>query len=298
MSIVITASTGNIGRPLTDSLLTAGRNVTLLVRNPAKVEDFAARGATVIQADQTDEASVIEATKNCETLFWLNPPKLDAEDFMAYYAILARVAAKAVTTNGIQRVVLLSTVGAHLDIDTGVIRGLHETEKILDGTTENITFLRPGYFMENLLAQIQPIMSMNSIFLPVSHGATIPPVATRDVAEIAANILLDSSWSGRNVVEIAGPAMSFGEIAGVIGMVLGKTIQHVEVTAEQAIESMMGMGLSRDSATKVVDMHACIDAGNLDFESPDAVVTTPTDLETFVREVMLAMIDRAETAEG
>ena len=50
---------------------------------------------------------------------------------------------------GLQRLVLLSSVGAHLPAGTGPVLGLHRAESILVDAAPHVTFLRPASFMDN-----------------------------------------------------------------------------------------------------------------------------------------------------
>ena len=73
MRITVTAPTGNIGRALTERLLEAGTEVTLLARSPEKVGDFVERGARVVEGSLENLAAVQEATEAADALFWLTP---------------------------------------------------------------------------------------------------------------------------------------------------------------------------------------------------------------------------------
>ena len=288
MSIAITTPTGNIGKPLAHHLLDAGAEITLLARDPAKVQDLVDRGARVAQGDLTDADFVKSATEGAHTLFWLNPPRFDVEDFVAYYEQLSQIGADAVTANGIERTILLSSIGAQLDHGTGVVLGLHAAEAILGESVQNITMLRPNFFMENFLSYIPTMKDMGSMFLPARPEAVISPIATRDIAQSAAARILDSSWSGKTVVELHGVGdMSLAEAAKTISDAVDKPIQAVQVSVEQAVEALMGMGMSTDCAQKLAELYVGIDEGSLrpEFERT-AESTSPTTLEQFAKEVL------------
>ena len=129
MKITVTASTGNVGRPLTEKLLAAGAEVTLIARSPDKVKGFAERGARVVQGSVEDSGTVQAATEGADALFWLTPPSFTAEDWRAYQNSLGEVVAQAARSRPGMHVVNLSSVGAHLSEGTGPIKGLHDVEQ-------------------------------------------------------------------------------------------------------------------------------------------------------------------------
>ncbi|HMB70326.1 MAG TPA: NAD(P)H-binding protein, partial [bacterium] len=167
MKVAVTTPTGNIGSVVTDKLLAAGADVTLLVRDPGKVKAFADRGAKAVAGSLDDAEYVTLATRGADCLFWLTPPNYAAPDFRGYQNEVGRCAAAAVKSNGISRVVHLSSLGAHLDSGTGPILGLRDIEGMFADTGAHVTNLRPGMFMENHLMSLPTILEAGSVFLPV-----------------------------------------------------------------------------------------------------------------------------------
>jgi uncharacterized protein YbjT (DUF2867 family) len=264
MSIVITAPTGNIGSKLTEKLLDAGADVTLLARHPDKLSAQVARGAKVAQGSQEDEAFVLAATRGASALFWLTPPNFATPDFRAYQRKMGAIVAKAITVNKIPRVVHLSSIGAQLGHGVGPVNGLHDIEKAIDAVATNVTHLRPGGFMENVLMSLDTIKTAGAMFMPVSGGAKTPMVATRDIAEAAAKLLLDGSWTGKRAVTLYGPEeLGFATVATILTEVLGKPVSFVQVTPDQARQAMLGKGLTPDMVSQYVEMYDAFDTGRI-----------------------------------
>jgi uncharacterized protein YbjT (DUF2867 family) len=288
MKVAVTTPTGNIGKVVTDRLLQAGADVTLLVRDPAKVKGFTDRGARAVACNLEDGDSVTRATRGAECLFWLTPPNYAAPAFRAYQNRLGRAAAGAVKANGIRRVVHLSSVGAHLESGTGPILGLHDTEQMLAATGASVTNLRPGMFMENHLASLPTILQAGSVFLPVPGGVRANFIATRDVGAIAAARILDAGWSGRHDPELRGPEdLTFDEVAAAIGEALGTPVRHVQVGPEQLRDALAGMGASPDAAKTMAELFDGIASGRLEHTRPPSAETTgATTFAAFAREVM------------
>ena len=60
-------------------------------------------------------------------------------------------------------------------------------------------------FMDNLLRQVRAIKEQGTIFDVISPDRKLPIVATRDIAAIAARLLLDDSWTGQQAIPLLGP---------------------------------------------------------------------------------------------
>ena len=291
MTVAIVSPTGNIGSKLAPRLLDAGTELILLCRDPKKVTTLTARGAKAEVGDLNDGDYVLRATRGADALFWLTPPDFTTPDMYALQAALGRNAATAIRKNGIKRVVNLSSVGAQLQSGTGPVAGLNKVETLLNETGASVTHLRPAYFMENYLFSLDSIRATGSVFLPANGSTRMPMVATQDIAEVAANCLLDEAGA-KPVWGVHGPKdLSFDEAAGTLSEVLGRPVRHVTVTPDQAREAFLGMGASPDVAAKYVEMYQAFDSGRLQVAEPRTPeTTTPTTLAEFARTVMKPLL--------
>lgn len=288
MSIAITTPTGHIGKRLTELLLDAGAQVTLLARNPAKVAGFAARGAKVVAGSLEDTSYVQQASRGARALFWLTPPDFQSADMRAYQRKLGAIAAEAVKKGEIGHVVVLSSVGAHRGSGTGPVDGLHDVEKAVEATGANVLHLRPAFFMENYFWQLDAIKNAGSVFMPAAGATRLPMIATADIAAAAADHLLKLDWRGRQVHELHGAAdISFDEAAATMGRVFGKTIAHVTVPVEAARAAMQEQGLSASVADGFIQLYKALESGWMAPEMPRSQsTTTKTTFETFVGQAL------------
>jgi uncharacterized protein YbjT (DUF2867 family) len=263
MRISVTTPTGNIGHALADRLLGEGVELTVLARHPEKVSDLASRGAHVIRGDQTDSGSVESVLNGAEAFFWLTPVDLAAPNIRAHYNRFADLAAAAIRRHPDVRVVNLSSVGAELPEGTGPIKGLHDAEAKLNAATFNITHLRANYFMENVLTALPTIAMHGAIFSTIPGSVSLAQVATRDIAAVAAELLLNGD-RGRHVVDVFGPEeISFNRVAQILSDVFGVPVAHVEVPREQLRAGMLAGGLSPDLADQLLEMYDAIARGRL-----------------------------------
>jgi uncharacterized protein YbjT (DUF2867 family) len=296
MRIAVTTPTGHIGKVVTSHLLDldAGAQVTLLVRNPEKVKEFADRGATVFRGSLDDRDFVNRATQGVDALFWLTPPDFLSNDLRGFFNRMGQAGAAAIRANRIPRVVHLSSTGAHLASDAGPVAGHHDVERRLDEVVAHITHLRPSFFFENYLRQLEAINKHDRIFMTMSGSTRIAMVATRDIAQVAALRLLDHTWTGRTVQGLHGPTdLSFDEAAAAIGRGLDRPVVHVRVPEEQARRAMSAAGLSEQVTEMVLELYQAIESGLLRPAEPrTAETTTPTTLEQFARDVLRPLVGR------
>ena len=287
MKITITTPTGNIGRALTGHLLGGHAELTLIARTPEKVAEFAARGARVVEGSLDDLDLVKQASDGADALFWVSPPNYEAENFRAYYNSMGDIVARVARERPDLHVVHLSSTGAHLAEGTGPVKGLYDIEQKLNTATRRVTHLRPTYFMENVMSSLATIASAGAIFSTIPPAVSLPQIATRDVAVVAAEIVSGAAPVSSSVIHIFGPEeITFGQVAETVSGAIGKTVAHVVVGADQFLEALTGMGVSRDAADQLLELETAI-ANHLVAPPEGSTVRTGTTTFTqFAREVV------------
>ena len=287
MSIVITTPTGNIGSKLSRLLLDQGEEITVVARDRSKVKDLEDRGAKVVEGSHGDADVLKQATRGARALFLVTPPDFATKDLRGHYGRFGEAAVQAIRENGIGHVVHVSSVGAELTSGTGPVLGLHDNEERLDEAASSIAHLRPAYFMENTLGQIGPIQQASSLFTTFKKGTRFPMIATRDIAERAAELLTHLDWTGRRIVELQGPdEIGYEDVAEDLSDVLCREINHVTVPPEALRESLAGMGASTEVADSFIELASGVEQGRIHFHEPrTAETTTMTRYAAFAREV-------------
>lgn len=296
MSIVINTPNGNIGRRLAERLLAAGRSLTLISRHPEKVADLAKRGARIIEGSTDDPRVLDRALAKAEALFWLTPPA-SGPGFHAWALGIARMAAAAVKARGVERVVVLSSVGAQTGPGTGPVGMLRDVEEAFKAASPHITVLRPGFFMENLLRNVDSIAKAGAFFLPVPADKTFPMVATADIAAKAAEVLLDSKWTGHRYLGIHGPAdLSYQQVAEILTRELGQPVRYTPLSLGVARKGMLDAGLPAFLVELLIELYEAHGDGRMDPAEPRTPeTTTPTTLAHFSREVLRPAVAQART---
>ena len=259
--LTIMGATGNIGSKLTDRLLAKNRRVKVIGRSPERLQPFVDRGATAAVGDAGDSGFLLQAFSGSNAVFTMIPPDYAAQDFRQYQNEIGRQIATAIEKSGVRHVVNLSSHGAHLPDKTGPIKGLRDQEQRLNQLDSlHILHLRPTFFMENMLMNIDMIKNMGVNGGYIRGDLPFAMIATADVAEVAAQHLLERNFSGKTVRELLGPKdISMEEATRIIGEKIGKPdLQYVHFSREEYINGLLQAGLSKDMAEQLAELDAGI----------------------------------------
>lgn len=288
MRIAIATPTGNVGRHLTTALIRAGVRPLLLARRPGAIPRAVLAHADVAEADLTDARQVAEATRGVDVLYWVDPSVWSA-DPLADYARATRALVHAVTARGIGRVVFQSSVGAEKRHGAGEIDGLAGTEVALDDLGVDVTHLRCGYFFTNLLLDLDAVRR-GCVQTVMEVDAPMSWVAPRDIAEVAALALLDTSWHGRRVRAVHGPEdLTWNKVAGILSDQVGHVVRAERIGDAQMRRRHLAAGMPPAMADAVMGMSVGLRDGFRP-EQVRTLATTPTTLAAWIREELLPVL--------
>jgi len=293
--IVVTTPTGDIGHQVLERLVAAGAPVRVVARDPSRIPDALRAHVEVVQGSHGDAAVVNQAFAGADAVFWLVPPDSRAPSLDAAYLDFTRPALDALQKHGVKRVVTVSALGrgtAQAD-RAGLVTASLAMDDLIAGTGVALRALAMPSFMDNTLRQVASLRDEGIFASSISPDRTLPTVATRDIAAVAADLLLDDSWSGQETVPVLGPEdLSPADMAAVLSDVLGKPIelQHTPLDAVKA--QMAGYGASDAFVQGYTAMMAAKDAGldEGDLDAPrDRTPTTFREwAETVLKPAVLA----------
>ncbi|KAL2915164.1 hypothetical protein HK105_205270 [Polyrhizophydium stewartii] len=240
--VFVLGATGKVGQPLVRFLAAKGAAVTAYVRNPDKVASLA--GVTAVKGDTQDLDAFAAAIQGHERLFLLSSNPLSA----ANEPKLATIAVQA----GIKQIVKLSVIDASESEELGSIQNLHgAAEKGILAAAPGVavTFLRPGYFLQNLLNNAAEIKHKGTITTAMGN-AQVAHIDTTDIAEVVAVILTSPvDEYNRMSLTLTGPlARTWDEVADVITKTLERPVRISHVEPAALIALLVGFGLPRRSA--------------------------------------------------
>jgi uncharacterized protein YbjT (DUF2867 family) len=285
--IVITTPTGGTGRQVLENVLDGGEEIRVIAREPGRLPPHVRERVEVVRGSHGDPGVVTEAFAGADSVYWVVPPNPRAEDVEGYVLDFTRPACEAISTQGVKRVVGVSTLGRGVAKNAGQISAALAMDELIGSTGVSYRALEMPGFMENLLQQVEPIRSQGVFSMAVSGGRRLPTVATRDIAAVAAGLLLDDSWSGQGGVPVVGPdELSPDDMARIMSEVLARPIRFQQVGGEVYKSTLMRHGVSEASAQGLIDMAAQIEQGIYDAEPGTARPVGPTGFRQWCQEVL------------
>ena len=266
MKYAITGSLGHISKPIVNALIKAGHEVTVITSTPNRIKEIESLGAKAAVGSVEDKAFLTKAFSGANVVYTMVPPKYDAQDWKAYIGQIGQHYAQAIKNNNIKYVVNLSSIGAHMAEGCGPVSGLHRAEDALNTLTDvNIKHLRPAYFYNNLLNNINLIKNIGIIggnFGMSEKKFTL--VDTSDIAAVAIQALLNTDFTGHSVQYIASDEVSTDEIATAIGKAINKPdLKWVIFTDEQALQGALQAGFPEEAAKNYAEMGHAIQTGEM-----------------------------------
>jgi uncharacterized protein YbjT (DUF2867 family) len=286
--------TGNTGGATARALLARGVRVRAVVRDAGRGAPWSGRGAEVAVADLADAASLAGAFEGADAAYVLNPPAYTLPDLFARAEALAGCVLAAARAVRVQRLVVLSSIGAHLASGTGNIGTNHSFERVLGALDGTVTFLRPAYFMENWawVASLAAERGVLPSFLSPAERA-IPMVSVADVGEAAADAMLDPR-AGPGVVELAGPAAcSPDDAAAAFSEALGRRVTVAAVPEAEWPEALRGWRFTPRTIAAWIEMFRGFNSGRIGFaKAGAATIAGRTSLRDAVRRIVGAGVAR------
>jgi len=224
----ITGITGKVGGELARTLLANGQSVRAILRDETKATRWAALGCSVAIAQMDAAEQLAAAFRGAEAVFILPPSEFDPELGYPEARRVIDAVTSALMVAQPKRIVCLSTIGADAPYEN-LLTQRTLMERSLGTIGIPVTFLRPGWFMENALWDVASARDegvLRSYLQPADKA--FPMVATRDVGRVAAE-LIQQAWTSTRIVELEGPVrVSPNDLAQAFGSILGRPIR-VEV---------------------------------------------------------------------
>ena len=273
---VIIGSTSDTGKVIAGIIKSAGHQVAEVSR------------ASGISMD--NQQALNAAFKGADGAYLMVPFDMMAADLHLREETLCNNLAKAVALSKVKRVVVLSGANAYLKSGTSLGAAILE-EKMDALPIPELVHLRCGFFMENFLKGLAFSQQARSgIFRTAFRGdIATPMIATKDVGEVAAKILLDETFSQPRVRELLGAGdYTMQDAAQILGEAIGfPELIYEQSSYESAREGMIQAGVSSSFADAVMETARSFNSSTRWAMEPWSLSnTTPTTLQEFAKEAI------------
>lgn len=240
--ILVTGATGQLGGAVIDFLLKKVQpsEVAALARNLDKAKPLVEKGVKVIEGNYDDPASLEKAFAGVDRLLFISSSEIAIRDKQH-----ENVVATAKKT-GVGQILYTSFTRTTDDESSplNMLAATHiYTEKLIKESGLAYTFLRNSLYCDALpLFLGEKVLETGTVYFPGGEGKS--PFASRlNMAEATANVLTSDGHENQAYPFVNAEDYSFGDLAGMLSEISGKTINYVSPSPEEYKEQMSQVGV-------------------------------------------------------
>jgi uncharacterized protein YbjT (DUF2867 family) len=253
MKYLLIGATGNIGSRVTERLTARSERPSVFVRDAKKAKTLFGDQVNIHVGDLDKPGpSLSAALAGIDGVFLVTEgPDLEVRD---------RAVAIAAKSAGVRHLVKLSTLDVHSGVGTGPWHARGE-EAVRESGLE-FTFIQSGGFMLNALGWSHSIRAQSVLRSSTGQGK-IAFIHPDDIADVAVAALTTHDHDGASLV-ITGPeALSYGQMATIIGGAIGKRVCFEELTDQQASAGVLSWAGQGQYADALIDIWRAVREGRL-----------------------------------
>ena len=251
--ILVVGATGSVGREAVRLLAEREIPVRALVHTPEKRSLVAGPWVETVLGDLRDPRTLESALEGVSKTLLISPLSPHLVELQTNFISSAKRADNI-------HVVKLS--GLATSLDSPVISGNWHAQvekKLLDSGLP-FTFLRPPFFMQNVLGFAPPVAA-NRSFESSMKESPVAMIDLRDVASIAVAALTEE-WHKNQAYAISGPqSLSFRQVAAEISRAIGKKVTYRTITREKEREQLLAKGMPAWHVDLVQQFHQALGEG-------------------------------------
>lgn len=263
MTVLAVGATGTVGPHVITSLTERGAAVRVLTRNAERARTLLPAGIDLRQGDPGVPNDLLDAAEGAGALFLLTSHDPTMAD------IQLRIVRTLRHTD--IRIVKLSATSSAVNPDgPDTCRQHWEIEQVLAAGGKPYTILRPNAFMQTLIDKMVLPAARNTGVVPNAIGrAGVNLIDARDVGACAAEALCSSRWDGHTMVLTGPRAVTFPELANIVGESIGKPVRTKDVMPADIRRTLEKQGMPGWEARHSEEMFELFRNGRSEFISDD-----------------------------
>jgi NAD(P)H dehydrogenase (quinone) len=254
--IIVTGATGALNGTTVDHLLdrVPAQEITVVTRDVAKAERFAARGVAVRHGDYREPDSLPAAFEGADQLLLVS-----SNDPASPAVPLHRSAIEAAVSVGVGRILYTSHQGAAPDSPFLPARDHFATEQMLADSGIAWTSLRNGFYAHSLTWLLGSWRETGRITVP--GDGPVSWTSREDAGEAAAVILTSGTAYDGPTTITASAAPTFGEVAVIASELTGRTVACEVIDPEEWVAAQVAGGQPEFMARFLLGMYQASQQG-------------------------------------
>ena len=278
---IIVGATGQVGSQVINEIISNGFPARAVVRNPKKITDqsIEARAADLFDAEQ-----LTNAFKGGTTVFLLTPENPTSNDIIGDTKRIVENYRKAIRETGINKIVGLSSIGAHQEGNTGNLLMSRILEQGLADLEAEKIFIRPSYYFSNWLGYLDTVKQFGVLPTFFPEDLELEMISPIDLAHFIVNQITGTSTAqDGKVFELVGPKKySSRNVAETFSKFLNKEVTVQRIPREKWKETLMSAGFTGNTAVNLMDMTQAVIDNKTVPERPGDTIQLPTTIKRYI----------------
>ncbi|QOR64609.1 SDR family oxidoreductase [Cytobacillus suaedae] len=259
-AILVTGATGNIGNYVVKELTAKNERVRVAVRNLEKEkEGFSQYPVDIVEFDFLNPTTYDQALDGVKKIFLIRPPQLanPKKDMKPFIDTLR--------DKGVEQIVFVSLMG----VEKNPIVPHRKIEDMIVASGIPYTFLRPGFFMQNLnTTHSEDIAIRNELFMPVGKAKT-SFIDTRDIAAVAAVCLTEPGHLGKKYTLTGAESIDYHKVATILSTTLGRKIEYKNPGVLEFRRTIIKRGIKKEYANVMTILYVMTRLGTAEKTTDD-----------------------------
>lgn len=249
--ILVIGASGKTGRHVVAGLVSRGAVVRAASRKPEQLD---VEGAEPARFDWDDESTWGPALGGVAGVYLVKPQSADVVEVVARFLDSMKAASAT-------RLVLLSECATQTRSDDITER---HVERVVEASGLEWTILRPSWYMEDIVDDefFGRMVRNDRIIVMSTGGSATAWIDARDIAEVAAQVLVNGGAAGQ-VLDLTGPeALRLNQLAERISAAAGDPVKAIEESVFEAEARMRADGVDEDFVAYITRIGESIIAGD------------------------------------
>lgn len=216
MIILITGATGNVGRYVAEELLKKKMDIRVAGTNTERLDALFDEHIAKVYLDFERPETFQVALEGVDRIFLIRPPHMGHAEALYPFIDFAK-------KSSVSFITFLSLMG----IENNPFPPHHRIEKYIEASGIAYSFIRPGFFMQNLSGiHALEICEKNEVFIPAGRSRT-SFIDASDIGLVVAQVLAEPEAHKNCSYTITGrEALNYYEIAEQLTEILHRNIDY------------------------------------------------------------------------